>query len=540
MVKAELHHNPYLIETDVLFNGNKPRINCKIEKYRNKPLKDWVSNVPDLFYGEMNGYDFELRFSGTERDYKAIKEAFKAKGVSEDDVRVTLKRTFEDADTKSRKTDDLVNWLIQNPNDYFDAQTFIEENKNFFEEKYLCLVLYEREIPQDNDDMLMIETLDGIDELPEDLPDIPVIFSINRESERTFRKELVTVLGRPDVRQEQLFFMISPYLDKRQIIRVIRDLGVITPCVITDLNDRRFQQYIRDYPVTEYIHNAIDLFRTATDGIKDELNEKGNELKQKNAETHRELDELESKLQKLKSAEKKFEQNVQYNFSKDFQILKNNLQGKILSWKSRKDTITGDMNGRSYADDFSNKAGEAEYEFKNSLKSLYESEKRSIDLEFARYYSAVDFAPDEKPEEAFIEELSELDFPGIVKDLLEIKESAYEEPKSDLIGFFLKGTEEKKEPVLVTTYYLGRWRNMAMGKIIPVAEQAVEKCQENLTEYWKTARQNYLDHIYKLTAETTKSRDEKIASLSGEEKKYQADCDWYQAFDEQLSSIERD
>ena len=38
MIKAELIHNPYLLETTVRFNGKEPRINCQIEKYENQAL----------------------------------------------------------------------------------------------------------------------------------------------------------------------------------------------------------------------------------------------------------------------------------------------------------------------------------------------------------------------------------------------------------------------------------------------------------------------------------------------------------------------
>ena len=40
MISAELQHNPYLLETEVKFNGQSPKINCQIEKYENKLLVD--------------------------------------------------------------------------------------------------------------------------------------------------------------------------------------------------------------------------------------------------------------------------------------------------------------------------------------------------------------------------------------------------------------------------------------------------------------------------------------------------------------------
>ena len=80
MVKAELNYNPYLLETSIKFNGQEPRINSLVEKFQDDPLQSWVRRIPEIFYDEMNGYDFELEFSGTERDYQEVVHAFREKG----------------------------------------------------------------------------------------------------------------------------------------------------------------------------------------------------------------------------------------------------------------------------------------------------------------------------------------------------------------------------------------------------------------------------------------------------------------------------
>ncbi|MGL4953199.1 MAG: hypothetical protein ACRC5Q_05290, partial [Culicoidibacterales bacterium] len=72
MVKAELSHNPYILETKVKFNNQPPKINSLIEKYEQKNLHTWIDKIPTIFYQEMNGYDFEFDFSGTETDFQAV------------------------------------------------------------------------------------------------------------------------------------------------------------------------------------------------------------------------------------------------------------------------------------------------------------------------------------------------------------------------------------------------------------------------------------------------------------------------------------
>ena len=82
MVKAELSYNPYTLETDIRFNGQPPRINSLVEKYQSETLQDWIKELPRIFHDEMNGYDFELEFSGTARDFDELKRAFMQAGVT--------------------------------------------------------------------------------------------------------------------------------------------------------------------------------------------------------------------------------------------------------------------------------------------------------------------------------------------------------------------------------------------------------------------------------------------------------------------------
>lgn len=83
MIRAELSYNPYLLETNILFNGEPPRINSLVEKYQGQKLQEWIDKIPAIFYNEMNGYDFELDFSGTELDFEELKHAFLQAGVGE-------------------------------------------------------------------------------------------------------------------------------------------------------------------------------------------------------------------------------------------------------------------------------------------------------------------------------------------------------------------------------------------------------------------------------------------------------------------------
>lgn len=88
MIRTELDYNPYLIETKIKFNGNQPRINSLVEKYEKSKLQTWIKDVPKIFHDEMNGYDFEFLFSGTELEFEDLKKSFANANVSSEDVKL--------------------------------------------------------------------------------------------------------------------------------------------------------------------------------------------------------------------------------------------------------------------------------------------------------------------------------------------------------------------------------------------------------------------------------------------------------------------
>ena len=103
MVKAELSYNPYLQETDIKFNGQSPRINSHVEKYMDKKLQIWIKKIPRIFKDEMNGYGFNLEFSGTELDLNELRKSFADAGVSDEQVHIFHKNELDERDEKLKQ-----------------------------------------------------------------------------------------------------------------------------------------------------------------------------------------------------------------------------------------------------------------------------------------------------------------------------------------------------------------------------------------------------------------------------------------------------
>ena len=83
-------HNPFLVETEFLINGNVPSESSNITAYGSKRLQLWVEQIFDDLQALFNGSkDFFIEFTGVESDFNDIKEA--AKNAIQKGICVELK-----------------------------------------------------------------------------------------------------------------------------------------------------------------------------------------------------------------------------------------------------------------------------------------------------------------------------------------------------------------------------------------------------------------------------------------------------------------
>ena len=80
-------------------------------------LHDWIEELPEIFRDEMNGYDFDLDFSGTKNDFedlkKAFKNAFKKAGISDPQVHFFHRNELSGREEKLDKIEELMSSLIK-------------------------------------------------------------------------------------------------------------------------------------------------------------------------------------------------------------------------------------------------------------------------------------------------------------------------------------------------------------------------------------------------------------------------------------------
>lgn len=539
MVNAELQHNPYLLETEVKFNGQEPKINSQIEKYENKLLADWVRDVPKMFYDEMNGYDFDLFFSGTEYDFQKLQQTFISFGVTPDQVRLIMRNELEDAEIKSNEIRKLIDWLKENRNRQFDFDDFYDVNRGLLEETFSCIVIRGKdEVPEDL--TFTLENVKSVDEIAgTNLTYVPVVFVIEAETIQLFRNDLLALFGRKEVEQNQLFFCISPAMDKEYVVRFISDLGIEEPQLISRIDDGNVATYIKNYPMVAYVGEVIRVFENEVNTLDDHLKAKNEQSAIENAEVYEQISALEDVIEKIKASDMRFVDLDNYSGGNRFNDLKTELEEMISKWKSRKTKVVGDVeidrNSTEYEQELARYLGE----FYRKAIEHFGFEKEKIEREFNEIYLRQPLDSEYKPEGLEVTIPDNVDVNGIKSALLELQEERYEE-KTDFLDFFkAKSSNEPKELVRVVTCYLEKWREKAIELMIPVVEQYISESQENLKRYYDELAGKYHTKLSELHELKVNEKNGIASQLSEDERMLQADNDWLVVIKDQLARIER-
>ena len=539
MVNAELQHNPYLLETEVKFNGQEPKINSQIEKFENKLLADWVRDVPRMFYDEMNGYDFDLFFSGTEYDFQKLQQTFISLGVTPDQVRLIMRNELEDAEIKSNEIRELIEWLRENRSRQFDFDGFCDANRSLLEETFSCIVIRGKdEVPKDL--TFTLENVKSVDEIAgTNLTYVPVVFVIEAETIQLFRNDLLALLGRKDVEQNQLFFCISPAMDKEYVVRFISDLGIEEPQIISQIDDGNVATYIKNYPMVAYVGEVIRVFEDEVNTLDDHLKAKNEQSAIENAEVYEQISELEHVIEKVKVSDMRFVDLDNYSGGNRFNDLKTELEEMIRKWKSRKTKVVGDVeidrNSTEYEQELARYLGE----FYRKAIEHFGFEKERIEREFSEIYLRQPLDSEYKPEGLEVTIPDNVEVNGIKSVLLELQEERYEE-KTDFLDFFkANSSTEPKELVRVVTCYLEKWREKAIELVIPVVEQYISESQENLKGYYDELARKYHAKLSELHELKVNEKNGIASQLSEDERMLQADNDWLVVIKDQLARIER-
>lgn len=544
MVKAELSYNPYVQETSVKFNGQPPRINSHVEKYLDKKLQTWINKLPVIFRDEMNGYDFDLEFSGTRLDYKALESAFHTLGIRDEDVHLFHKNEMDERDKKLDMVDQLLKWLEENPNQRYDYERVKRENYDLFEGDYQYIVLYGRITDTSIFDKLHIsvESMTSIDEMKNtNLHNIPILYVVDAESFDNMGSDLQKLRARQDIIPDQLFFRISPDLSEEKVIREIIDFGVTNPQIVNSAADPAVMHFFELYPYTDYIRDVIKLFKDDILLLKAELSIEMEKSERTNRELHLQIKNLDYTIEALKFALNKFMNPEKTDFSSGFNTPKETLIAKINGWNNRKTKITGKYDANIIAKEFDEFLQNNYHQFLQDMWDALSLATNYVDTNLNSWYqkALVDmlFVPSGIKAPNF--EFNSI--PVIKDDLLGLKEKNYVVQKDLFLGrLFKQSSNSSPETILETVYYYQKWREHGIYVVKPYANIIIDKCIAEIEAYFYSMSAVYKGHLQQLIEEKISEKNDLSSQLSEDEKHLQDDNDWVVQFTDKLKAIARD
>jgi hypothetical protein len=556
MVKAELSYNPYLLETKVKFNGQEPKINSLVEKYQEGKLHAWITEIPAVFYNEMNGYDFDLDFSGTKADFEELEQAFVDSGVrtkpatkasgetAPADVRIFFKNELEDSLTKSKEIDDLLTWLNATPNRKFDNAGFRFENSELFDEPFSYLLIQASNIDTSVFDGLdlTLENANTVNELPKDLTNTPILFNIDENTRAEFLNFLEIVQSRHDVNEKQIFFFIHPDLNKSQIERIIQDKGIARPQIVSAVNDKMVSDFLGIYPIADYVEKSIKVYRKEFDSLSKILEVENEVSRIQNADVHKQLDSLEESIQKLKDVNEGFIQRDYLEIPLTLTAAKITLYDKIQNWRKKKNKYNNDVEATNAAREYSADLSIYFETFITEVNAIFKSEKDEIFRSFSKLYYFADAYDGFKSSVKNVFDFSRYYINDLTNEFLSFREQRMVEQPEYLFGLAKKLFDKQVEPrplVPEITYSISKWRDKASEITIPKAEEIIDAVSDALKIFYDDVAKDYHEHLEKLINEKTSQKEEISDRLSDEERKLQKDNDWLAKFDDQLKIIER-
>ena len=541
MVKVEVNYNPYLKETDIKFNGQNPRINSIVEKYQHDSIQTWTSKMPMIFYDEMNGFNFELEFSGTQMDCEDVERAFRKAGVSEKQVKIFHKNELDCRKTKLKQIDDFLQWLKDNRNRKFEYDLFAEENEDFFENDYTCIMINGRGDVEFSEYNISLEEIETVDELDNtELLYTLLLLWVDNENIDNLKNNLKYLLSRVDVCQEQIFFIIHSSLNVNTIERIIKDLGVLTPQIITSVSDEKVKKYLEIYPISNYIYEALCLFRQQEEKIAKQLEVENEQSLISNREIHSRIDTLEDIIKRLKLSEEKFENRDNFEMIAGMYDVKDTLIETIRAWRNRKTKIVKETEAIELSQELDIVVGQAYADFNRDIVNIADRERKTIEAKYKEWYQEAEFDEQYVPVFYYEKKLEDKLLPTMKSELLEMKEERYVSPKEDLFGLFFKAPGDKEtEQILEISYNCQSWREYAVEVLEPIINETIEEYGEMLKKYSIELASKYLIHIDELIKEQGAIKDEVAAQLSDEEQKLQIDNDWFVEYQDQLRDIER-
>jgi len=550
MLKAELSYNPYSKKTIVKFNGKDPRINSLIEKYSDERLQDWINEVPLLFKDEMNGYDFNLDFIGTELEYEEVKKVFENavnnynrqhSDMDDESVNVDHAVVLMDRPSKVAQIDEFLSWLSGIQSDIFQQSDFFDDNSEIVNYTIPLKVVNgtEEDVQELNNNRIIVEYIDELNQLREveNLQYNPIIICLDDDYLEAIH--LIADLVRKDasVNDNQVFLYPrdKSYIDK--IKKVVEDLGINNASIIESCSDKVLLDYIDEYPLSQGIYECIQFITQTKNELDEVIKEKGIEIEENNKEDYQKIRILDDSIARIEKSMDFFENYLFPRKKRDYDDIKIFEINKFKKWKEKNVVITGEEDARKEADSLAKHLSKISDKFQKAVKKDIEEIANEIIEYFAQQYdySGLDASFIDKT--AFTANVSN-DYIEDIKDLysylLNSGETRLVEEKH--MKFMAKA---ETTSVVRKQYDVALWRAKSSETLEKIMDKTVDIYHKAAVDFLETLDKYYYDELHKYQEIKHEKRNEIIAQLSDVVKDYEKEKAWVDEMSEKVQVLVR-
>ncbi len=337
-----------------------------------------------------------------------------------------------------------------------------------------------------------------------------------------------------------MFFTVEAPLSIVRVERTLIDVGIEHPQIVSSLDDEVVLRYLELYPYSDYLHDALSILRVKVDSLTSALEEENWEKAAANREVYDKLEDLEKVIDRLKRTQERFENDCNNEMPEQWMESKARILDLVSDWKSKKTILKKYGDAQKYANDFDSDVSYGYSRYLHEIDDLYKQHIDEMNQRFKEWYAEADYNDDFEPS-IQNEEISALEtVPSFENDLLEMKSEQYVSAKEGFIEkLFKESSDDNKEMVLETTFYLQEWRNYVYKIVEPLAKKVLTEYFTNTCNYEKKIISTYIQHLSEEILKKNVERNSVSGQLSDDEKQLQNDNDWVRKFEDMLRNIER-
>ncbi|WP_270275413.1 hypothetical protein [Weissella confusa] len=555
MVRAEISYNPYLLETKVIFNNQPPKMNSRVNKFTRAKLQSWLNELPGIFRDEMNGYNFELLFSGTVADFEELKDSFRSQKVNvdsedgnqfsrkiEDAVQIVLKNELEGSEAKALEVEKLNEWLESNHNRRFNAEIFMRRNAELFSDPFVVLLVGNGVSEKDSIDgfEVSVQNVKNLSELPSDISDTPIIVMVDADMFNEFDQFLNRILNVPTITKEQLFFIVSDDVDSLRVKNEIIDSGIDTPNIITSYDDAKLVKYFSTFSLVTYIAESISEYELSLARVEEGLVRDTKQQELQNKPVFERIDQIESDIINAEFAKESIEQRDNWQSPNEFKLALYDFLDRVMAWKKRTVKLTSEQAEEGAAEFREALIGFFDL-FKARIEAAVDLESKTINSKLTSLFEDAELVGIQpKPVQVGDFDFDTIEIPDFTNYLLNLKRVDWVRDHNDIFQFVkdVMGSSDA-EMVRKESYPLQEWREYAVTNTAPSLDAVINMADQVLSNYYENLSATYLTAIEEGLKRLEQHKAKVVADLSSEAQRIQEDNDWVSDFQGRLNVLKR-